>query len=136
MNNAGLLIPDWIGAVRDEDVDRLFDVNAKGVVYGTREAARRFVQRGGGHIVNVGSLAGLAPIPGLSLYVASKFAVRGFTLAVGTELAKQGVAVTLVMPDAVQTPMITRQLDRDELAVTLSGAGKRKLAAYRREPAE
>ncbi len=93
----------------------------KGTVLGTRAAARRMVPAGKGHIVNFGSLASLAPVPGLCLYTASKFAVRGFSLAAATELARHGVAVTLVMPDAVQTPMLDLQLEYEEAAMTFSG---------------
>lgn len=66
-------------------------------------------------------LASLAPVPGLSLYTASKFAVRGLSLAAATELKPHGVAVTVVMPDAVQTPMLDLQVHYDEAALTFSG---------------
>lgn len=121
LNVAGFLAPDWVEAVRDDDVERHLDVNVKGVVYGTREAARRMIGRGGGQVVNVGSLASLSPVPGLSLYAASKFAVRGFSLSAALELADKGVHVSLVMPDAVQTPMLDLQRPRPEAALTFSG---------------
>lgn len=121
VNNAGVLSPDWLVNAKDEDIHRQLDVNVKGVVFGTRAAARRMVERKSGHIVNVGSLASLSPVPGLSLYAASKFAVRGFSLSAAMELAEFGVAVSVVMPDAVQTPMLDIQKGRDEAAVTFSG---------------
>jgi 3-oxoacyl-[acyl-carrier protein] reductase len=122
MNVAGCLRPAWIEDVAREDVDLHLDVNVKGTVLGTRAAARRMIRRGAGHIVNFGSLASLAAPPGLSLYAASKFAVRGFSIAVATELAPKGVAVTLVMPDAVETPMLELQVGHAEAALTFSGA--------------
>ncbi len=121
MNIAGFLEPDFVVAASDDAIDRHFDINVKGVVLGTRAAARRMVARRAGHIINVGSLASLAPVPGLSLYAASKFAVRGFTLSAAAELAPQGVGVTLVLPDAVETPMLELQVGRDEAAMTFSG---------------
>lgn len=121
VNNAGVLVPDWVTALADADIHRQIDVNVKGVIFGTREAARRFVPLRAGHIVNIGSLASLAAVPGLSLYVASKFAVRGFTLSAAAELAKSDVAVSLIMPDAVQTPMLDLQRSRAEAALTFSG---------------
>jgi 3-oxoacyl-[acyl-carrier protein] reductase len=121
MNIAGYLHPAYVADLSMRDVDLHFDVNAKGVVLGTRAAARRMIAQGSGHIVNVGSLASLAPVPGLSLYSASKFAVRGFTLAAAMELAPRGVAVTLVMPDAVETPMLDKQVAYEEAAMTFSG---------------
>jgi 3-oxoacyl-[acyl-carrier protein] reductase len=121
MNIAGYLQPAYVVDVAQRDVDLHLDVNAKGVVLGTRAAARRMVPARSGHIVNIGSLASLAPVPGLSLYTASKFAVRGFTLAAATELREHGVAVTLIMPDAVETPMLDKQVSYKEAAMTFSG---------------
>jgi 3-oxoacyl-[acyl-carrier protein] reductase len=102
-------------------VDRHVDTNLKGVVHGTRTVGRHFVEKGAGHLINFGSLASLAAVPGLTLYTATKFAVRGFSLASAQELAPHGVAVTLVMPDAVQTPMLELQVDYPEAALTFSG---------------
>jgi 3-oxoacyl-[acyl-carrier protein] reductase len=121
MNIAGYLQPGYVADLAQRDVDLHFDVNAKGVVLGTRAAARRMIAQRSGHIVNIGSLASLAPVPGLSLYSASKYAVRGFTLAVATELREHGIAVTLVMPDAVDTPMLDKQVAYKEAAMTFSG---------------
>jgi 3-oxoacyl-[acyl-carrier protein] reductase len=121
LNVAGALKPGKVVDIEPRDVDLHLLVNVKGTVLGTRAAARRMVRACSGHIVNIGSLASLAPVPGLSLYCASKFAVRGFTLAAATELAEHGVFVTLVMPDAVQTPMLDLQVDYEEAAVTFSG---------------
>jgi 3-oxoacyl-[acyl-carrier protein] reductase len=122
MNIAGFLQPGYVVDVTTRDVDLHFDVNAKGVVLGTRAAARRMIPRREGHIVNIGSLASLAVVPGLSLYSASKYAVRGFTLAAALELRAHGVAVTLVMPDAVDTPMLDKQVPYAEAAMTFSGS--------------
>ena len=121
MNIAGYLKPANVVDLAPADVDLHLDVNAKGVALGTRAAARLMVEQGSGHIINIGSLASLAPVPGLSLYAASKFAVRGFTLAAAQELAPHGVHVSLVMPDAVQTPMLELQVDYEEAALTFSG---------------
>jgi 3-oxoacyl-[acyl-carrier protein] reductase len=121
MNIAGVLRPAFIHQIRPEDIDFHLDVNVKGTALGVRAAAARMVRRGAGHIINFGSLASLAPVPGISLYSASKFAVRGLSLAAATELRPRGVAVSLVMPDAVQTPMLDLQLDYEEAAVTFSG---------------
>lgn len=121
LNVAGFLKPGFVHEVDERAVDLHIDVNVKGVIWGTRAAARRMVARGSGHIVNFGSLASLAAVPGLSLYSASKFAVRGFSLAAAAELKPLGVAVTVVMPDAVQTPMLDLQVHYREAAMTFSG---------------
>lgn len=121
-NIAGFLQAAYVTDFTQRDIDLHLDVNAKGTMLGTRAAARRMIEAGSGHIVNIGSLASLAPVPGLSLYSASKFAVRGFTLAAATELRPRGVAVTLIMPDAVATPMLEKQIEMEEAALTFSGS--------------
>lgn len=121
MNVAGFLKPGFIHEADERAVEMHIDVNVKGVVWGTRAAARRMVTRGAGHIINFGSLASLAAVPGLCLYSASKFAVRGLSLAAAAELAPFGVAVTVVMPDAVKTPMLDLQVHYREAAMTFSG---------------
>jgi 3-oxoacyl-[acyl-carrier protein] reductase len=121
MNVAGYLRPGLAHALSGSDIHRHIDVNVKGVIFGTTAAAWRMVGQGSGHIVNIASLAGLAPIPGLSLYSASKFAVRSFSIAAAYDLKPHGVAVTAVCPDAVATPMLDRQVGYVEAALTFSG---------------
>lgn len=122
MNIAGYLCPGYLCEVGPGEVDMHIDVNLKGVIFGTRVAARRMVEQGYGHIINVGSLASLTPVPGLSLYGASKFGVRGFSLSAAEELRSQGVDVSVVLLDAVETPMLELQADCEEAALTFSGS--------------
>lgn len=119
-NVAGFLQPGYVAELALDDVDRTFDINVKGVIYGTRLAAARMVAAGSGHVVNVASMAAFAPVPGLSLYGASKYAVRSFSLAAAMELRPRGVAVTVVCPDAVATPMLDKQERYEEAAITFS----------------
>jgi 3-oxoacyl-[acyl-carrier protein] reductase len=120
-NVAGYLHPAWLHEASIEDIHRHVDVNIKGVMFGTRCAAQYMRERGSGHIINVASLAGVAPTPGLGLYSATKFAVRGLSLAAAHELREHGVAVTVVCPDAVETPMLDKQVHYEEAAWTFSG---------------
>ena len=120
-NVAGYLLPGRVGHYADDIVHRHFDVNTKGVVFGTQVAARHMIGRGRGHIINIASLAALAPVPGIALYSASKYAVRGFSLAAAQELRPHGAAVTVICPDAVDTPMLDLQVDHDAAAMTFSG---------------
>lgn len=120
-NIAGVLRSNWVRDTPAEDVDFQIDINVKGVIYGTQAVLPHMLPRKQGHIINIASLAGLSPVPGLSLYSASKFAVRGYSLAAGMELAEQGIAVTAVCPDAVQTPMLDIQKGQEQTALTFSG---------------
>jgi 3-oxoacyl-[acyl-carrier protein] reductase len=119
-NIAGFLMPGWVHELDVRDIDRHLNVNVKGVMLGTRVAAERMVAQGSGHIVNVASMAAYAPIPGLALYSASKYAVRAFSLAAATELRERGVAVTVLCPDAVATPMLDKQTAYDEASMTFT----------------
>ncbi len=120
-NVAGVVQPGYVHEIARPAIDFHLDINAKGVILGTQAASRRMVAQGAGQIVNIASLAGIAAVPGLALYSASKFAVRGFSLAVAQELRPHGVYVTVVCPDAVQTAMVDLQIDYPEAALTFSG---------------
>lgn len=122
INAVGVLKPGYLDAVTSKDVDFHIDINVKGVILGSSIAAREFKKQKNGHIINIASLAGVAPIPGIALYSASKFAVRGFTLALAAEVKDSGVFVTVVCPDAVKTPMLDLQKDYPEAALTFSGS--------------
>lgn len=120
-NVAGVLRDNWVQDDTPADVHFHFDINVKGTIFGMQSAIRHMLPRKQGHIINIASLAGLSPVPGLGLYSASKFAVRGYSLVAGMELAEQGVAVTAICPDAVQTPMLDIQKGKEQAALTFSG---------------
>ncbi len=122
MNIAGYSQPGYIYELEPEEIDLHLDINARGVMYGTRVMAAQMVKQGYGHIINMASFAGIAPLPGLSLYCASKFAIRGFSLAAAQELRPLGVYMTVICMDAVQTPMLEKELHRKEAAVVFSGS--------------
>lgn len=121
INAAGYLKPGWVFETDIEAIDLQVDVNLKGTMYGTRIVGKRMVERGRGHIINFASLAGLAPVSGIGVYSGTKFGVRGFSLAAAQDLQRRGVALTAVLPDAVDTPMLREEADYEEAAVTFSG---------------
>lgn len=106
VNNAGVMPLGGLLDV-DEALERLtMDVNVWGVVFGMRAVLggpRGMIAQGKGHIVNVASMAGKIPIPGMAVYNASKFAVCGVTASVRRELVGTGVTVSAVLPAAVRT---------------------------------
>lgn len=118
---AGYLHPGYVFEIAPEEIDNQIDVNLKGTMYGTRIVGETMRSQNSGHIVNFGSLASLAPVPGLGPYSGSKFGVRGFSLAAAQELDDHGVDLTVVMPDAVDTPMLEKEADFEEAAVSFSG---------------
>lgn len=120
MNIAGYLKPGYVIELDPGEIDRHFDVNIKGVAYGSAAGAKRMVAQGHGHIVNIASIAALLPVPGLAMYSASKFAVRSLSIAMAQELRAKNVYVTAVCPDPVQTPMLDLQKDYEAASLTFS----------------
>ena len=103
INNAG------IGTFKPlVDMDRksfgaVFDTNVTGAMLMAREAAKHFIKRQRGNIVNISSTAGLRGAPGGTAYYASKFALRGMTECWRAELRKHNIRVFLVNPSEVLT---------------------------------
>lgn len=122
LNVAGVLRVGYVNEFDPADIDFVFDINVKGVLVGSRLLTELMVRQGRGHLINVASLAALSPVLGMSLYSASKFAVRAFTLAAAGELHAQGVRVSVVCPDLVDTNMLTQQIDRPEAALSFTGS--------------
>jgi len=103
VNNAGIFDFDALAEVTDGAFDRLFTVNVRAVFQLSREAANRMRPRGFGRIVNIGSVFGEAvPSAGLSVYSASKFAVRGLARAWSRDLGPFGITVNTVQPALIQ----------------------------------
>ncbi|MDG3015643.1 SDR family oxidoreductase [Speluncibacter jeojiensis] len=105
VNNAGVMPlggfldePDGTGRVTME-------VNVWGPIHGMRAVLPGMLARGRGHIVNVASMAGKLPVPGMAVYNASKFGAVGLTAAVRAEFADSGVSVSAVLPSAVRTAL-------------------------------
>ena len=122
MNIAGVMLAGWVHEQPAHDVDLQIDINTKGVIWGTQIAARHMMKHGGGHIINISSMAGIASIPGIAVYTASKHAVRGFSLASAFELKPHGIAVTVVCPDAIKTPLLEQSARHEAGAVVFSGS--------------
>jgi len=121
LNIAGYLRPGWLSDLPAEEIDKHVDINTKGVMYATLAGSRVMRAAGSGHIVNIASIAGISHVPGLAIYAASKHAVRGFSLSVAHELAADGVKVSVVCPDAVETPMLELQVESEAAAMTFGG---------------
>ena len=105
VNNAGVMV---VGPFADANVgaaSRVMAVNVDGVICGMRLAIPRLRSRGGGQIVNVISGAAWVAPPALATYAASKHAVKGLTDAVREELRADGITLTAVYPNVVQTDL-------------------------------
>lgn len=105
INNAGIMPTGAFTEESDEISDTQIDVNVRGVIHGCKQVLPGMVNRGQGHIVNVASLAGVFPIPGLAVYCATKFAVVGLTQSLREEYRDSGVSFSTIMPAKVKTEL-------------------------------
>jgi NADP-dependent 3-hydroxy acid dehydrogenase YdfG len=102
VNGAGLALGrDYFDASTEEDEDIVLETNVHGLIRMTRLCLPHLADRG--HIVNIGSVAGRQAYEKGSLYVTSKFAVRGFTYALREDLLGRPIRITTVDPGLVET---------------------------------
>lgn len=113
INNAGI---DHFPAPLTEVDDAMFmkniQVNLAGVWYCMKNALTHMTQHGGGHIINVASVAGLRSAPMISAYSASKHGVIGLTKSAAVEYARANIRINAVCPSFVDTPMVQGVLSK------------------------
>ena len=131
VNNAGI---GYFAAVEESDeadVRRMFEIDFFGLASMTRAVLPGMRKRRSGHIVNIGSIAGLAAYPSLGYYCAAKFAVEGLSEVLAEEVRPLGIKVTLVEPSAFRTDWAGRSANeaRAEIAdyAATAGAVRREL---------
>lgn len=104
INNAGLaagLSPLHQGDLLDWE--QMIDTNVKGLLYVSRAVSRRMVERGSGHIINLGSVAGKEVYPNGNVYCATKHAVDALTKGMRQEFLPHGIRVSQISPGMVET---------------------------------
>jgi NADP-dependent 3-hydroxy acid dehydrogenase YdfG len=121
LNNAGVAKGGYLEQQRPDDVDLQVDVNLKGVLNGCQAAFDLLAATPGAQLVNVASVAGVVAPPRMSVYAATKFAVRGLSEALEAEFARVGVGVRCIMPWFIDTPLLdkARLSDNEDLRVSL-----------------
>jgi short-subunit dehydrogenase len=103
INNAGIIQVGPYENMQIEDFDQAMATHFWGPLYLTFSVVEHMRRKGGGRIVNIGSIGGKVAVPHLLPYVASKFALVGFSEALRTELAKERIYVTTVSPGLMRT---------------------------------
>jgi 3-oxoacyl-[acyl-carrier protein] reductase len=114
VNNAGVAhrgMTMW--ELPEEEYDRVFDTNTKGVYLGVKYAVPALKERGGGAIVNTASIGAVSPRPMLTAYNATKGAVITMTRGLAVELAPFKIRVNAVNPVAADTAFMTRVYGRE-----------------------
>jgi NAD(P)-dependent dehydrogenase (short-subunit alcohol dehydrogenase family) len=125
--NAGVGFDGTLQDLTEDQIHTLVDVNVLGVVWGTRVATEVFRQQAkdgvkGGDIGIVASLSSHGPVPGLSLYAATKAAALSLATSVSVEVKKDKIRVHAVCPDGVDTQMVA-DMRQDGEARELIGSG-------------
>jgi len=105
VNNAGVLHAAPIAECTRADFERVMAVNLTGPLLGIQAVIEPMAADGGGSIVNISSVSGLAATPGQVAYASSKFGLRGLTKVAAVELGARGIRVNSIHPGIIATPM-------------------------------
>jgi 3-oxoacyl-[acyl-carrier protein] reductase len=104
VNNAGTAVPKGFEETTVEEIDRMIDINLRGVLVATQEALKHM--NDGGRIIMIGSSVGERMLtPGLVAYSATKGAVKMFTQGLSREVGKRGITVNNVQPGPIDTDL-------------------------------
>jgi NAD(P)-dependent dehydrogenase (short-subunit alcohol dehydrogenase family) len=121
-NNAALLSPEVMAKdvdIVDIDADvflRILRVNLVGYALAAKHAIPHLLARGGGVVINTGSVTGVLAEHARPMYGASKAAVIGFTRNIATQYGKQGIRSVSISPGVIQTPALKKAIPKDEIA--------------------
>ncbi|WP_174285186.1 SDR family oxidoreductase [Sphingomonas bacterium] len=120
VNNAGVAIAGKLEDLSEADARRVFEINFWGMVHGCKAALPR-LKDGGGVLVNIGSVTSDVSAPFMGLYSTTKQAIKAYTDALRIELMmdRAPVAVTLVKPAPIATPILEHQRNRMDRQATM-----------------
>ena len=106
VNNAGIAVLGFVGEVPIEEWRRVIDINLWGVIYGCHTFVPRMKEQGGGYIVNLASSAGVVSMSEMGPYNTTKASVISLSETLRTELASDGIGVTVVCPMFIDTDIL------------------------------
>ena len=115
VNNAGIIERTPLEDLKIQEWDRVMDINLRGPFLCTLYAGRYMIERGGGNIVNISSIAALNPDIYMGAYSVSKAALNMFTEVTAVEWAGHNIRVNAVCPGPVETDMIRKAFNTPEL---------------------
>jgi NAD(P)-dependent dehydrogenase (short-subunit alcohol dehydrogenase family) len=106
-NNAGVGLGGDIATMEQDEIERCLDINLKGVLFGAA-AAHPYLKKTapGSALINTASAAGIMGSPGMSVYCATKFAVRGISESLDAEWHEDGITVASICPSFIETPLL------------------------------
>jgi short-subunit dehydrogenase len=112
INNAGFAIYRTFEQEDPAEVERLMSVNFAGAIRVTKAFVGAMIERRNGHIVNIASIAGMLPMTPCAIYGAAKHGMVGWSRCLAPELARFGIAVTVICPGRVETPFFDHETFR------------------------
>ena len=113
VNNAGVCMTAPMAKTTIEDWERIINVNLWGYIYTINALLPHFLERKQGSIINVGSFGGKVPLPNMTAYCTSKYAVTGFTETLKLELEPQGIHVSGIHPSVTNSDFLERAVFKD-----------------------
>ncbi len=135
VNNAGLLFPGRLLDYQEEEFDRMWRTNVKGVLHCSEAVAPGMIERGWGRIVNLASNAAIGTaMPGTTLYAVTKGAVLTLTKRLAYELSPSGITVNAVLPGFTKTDMVLEGKTAEEVERLLADVAGRSLVGRTGDP--
>jgi NAD(P)-dependent dehydrogenase (short-subunit alcohol dehydrogenase family) len=110
-NNAGIALERRLHDTSEADWDSIIEVNLKGAFFGCKHGVIAMRERGGGSIVNTGSIVSIVGDPNLPAYATTKTGLVGLTRAVAVDYAEDGIRCNIICPGDMVTPMLQRTWD-------------------------
>lgn len=110
INNAGIGHVGTLLETTEEDLDRLYSVNVRGVFSLTKAFLPSMIERNYGVIINTSSIGGVVAVSDRLAYCTTKFAVIGFTKSLALDHAKQGIRANAICPGRVETPFVKKRI--------------------------
>ena len=126
VNNAGIMINTPIEQVSEEEFDRVFDINVKGLFFCCQQAARRMNR--GGRIINMGTSVTRVMLPRYGTYAASKGAVEQLTRVLAKELGARDITVNTVSPGPTDTELFRKGKNETQVAELASMSAFNRIA--------
>ena len=118
VNNAGITSDNLFIRMKDDDWNRVLDVNLNANVKLTKKILRKMIKNRYGRIIFISSIIGFSGNIGQSNYATSKAALSGFSKSIALEVASRGITSNVIAPGYIQTPM-TEKLNQDQQKVIL-----------------
>lgn len=120
INCIGEIITGSLNDQQTDEIEKLISTNLILHIYGLKAIIPVMMRQQKGHIIEIGSLGGLIPMPFVSTYSASKFALRGLVLSLREELKNTGVNISILNPGPVDTKMLQEESEDPEAVISFA----------------